>query len=366
MDDITAVYKELEDQLSFEEFKAMVEGKIDMMGGLCDEGTAAIMVAHDYGVSPQTKICDIKPEKMSACFVGKVTQFSDINEFVRDDETVGRVANLTLSDETGSIRVAIWDEYTDLVKTGDIKIGNTLKVSGYVKEGYSGTEVNVGKNGGIEPIDKEIEVKRHKIEEISPDMSVVNVIGKIIDLSDIRTFQRKDETEGRVKNLVIGDETGKIRVVVWGDMASIEVELGSVVNISNGYSKESYGSVEVHMGRGSSIRLSDEDVEYKEVITPIDCIGLDGVYNIVGNVTGLDTIREFVKKDDSVGRVTNIFVSDKTGRIKVVLWDEHVSLLEEADIGSSVKITDGYSRMGRNDEIEINIGWRGRITLMDK
>jgi len=366
MDDIVAVYKELEDQLSFKEFKAMIEEKIDMMGGLCDEGTAAIMVAHDYGVSPQTKICDIKPEKINACFVGKVTQSSDINEFVRDDETVGRVANLTLSDETGSIKVAIWDEYTDLVKTGDIKIGNTLKVSGYIKEGYSGTEVNVGKNGGIEPIDQEIEVKRHKIGEISPDMSVVNVIGKIIDLSDIRTFQRKDETEGKVKNLVIGDETGRIRVVVWGDMTAIEVELGSVVDISNGYSKESYGSVEVHLGRGSLIRLSDEDVEYREEITPIDCIGLDGVYNIVGNITGLDTIREFVKKDDSVGRVTNIFVSDKTGRIKVVLWDEHVSLLEEADIGSSVKITDGYSKIGRSDEIEINIGWRGRITLMDK
>ncbi|MDY6959382.1 MAG: OB-fold nucleic acid binding domain-containing protein, partial [Halobacteriota archaeon] len=337
MDDIALVYKELEDQLTLEEFKKMVEEKIDMMGGLCDEGTAAMMVAHDYGVTPQIKICDIKPEKMNACFIGKVTQLSEINEFAREDGTVGRVVNMTLADETGSIRTAIWDEYTDLVRSNELKIGITLKVSGYVKEGYSGTEVNVGKNGGIEPVDQEIEVRRHKIKEISPDMSVVNVIGKIIDISDIRTFQRKDETEGKVKNLVVGDETGKIRVVIWGEMSSLEVDVGSVVDISNGYSKENYGSVEVHLGRGSSISLSDEDVEYIEEITPIDSIGLDGVYNIVGNVSGLDTVREFVKRDESVGRVTNIFVSDKTGRIKVVLWDEHVSLLEEADIGSLVK-----------------------------
>ncbi|MDY6931763.1 MAG: OB-fold nucleic acid binding domain-containing protein [Halobacteriota archaeon] len=365
MDEIAAVYKELEDQITFEEFKTMIDEKIDLMGGLCDEGTAAMMVAREYGVSPQTKICDIKIEKMNASFLGRVTQLSSINEFTRNDGTVGRVANMTLADETGSIRVAVWDEYTDLVKTGDISVGSNLKVSGYIKEGYSGAEVNIGKNGGIEPIDQEIKVKRHNINDISSDMSSVNVIGKVIDLSDIRIFQRQDGTEGKVKNLVIGDETGKIRVVLWGEMTSFDVKLGSVVEVNNGYSKDSYGSVEVHLGRGSQIGLSDKDVVYKEIITPIDYIELNRGYNLLGNITGLDSIREFVKKNGSVGRVANIFVSDDSGRIKVVLWDDHSEIVNEIDIGSPVKIIDGFSKIGRDGDLEINLGWRGSITLLD-
>ncbi|MDY6965933.1 MAG: OB-fold nucleic acid binding domain-containing protein [Halobacteriota archaeon] len=366
MEEIKRIYKELEEQISFDDFKAKIEEKIDLMGGLCDEKTAAMLLARDFGISLQDKIRDITTGKSDVCFVGKVIQADDPREFNRSDGSIGRVANLTISDETGSIRLVIWDEYTDLVKTRDIKVGTTLKVKGYVKEGYTGVEVNIGRNGSLEFTNEEIEVKRYKIGEISADMSAVNVIGKVIDSGEVRTFERKDGTAGKVKSLVIGDETGKMRVVLWGEQTNENFNVGEVIEVSNGYSKESYNNVEVHLGRGAAIRVTDEDVDYKEHITPIDGIGLDGVYNIMGNVTGIDTMREFVKKDGRAGRVANIYVNDKTGRIKVVLWDNHADLMGEVDIGSPVKITDGYVKVGFNDEIELNVGWNGKITLSNK
>ncbi|KXA96390.1 hypothetical protein AKJ37_05370, partial [candidate division MSBL1 archaeon SCGC-AAA259I09] len=45
----------------------------------------------------------------------------------------------------------------------------------------------------------------------------LEVVGRITDRSEISTFTREDESEGKVGSLTIGDETGTIRVAIWGD-----------------------------------------------------------------------------------------------------------------------------------------------------
>ena len=163
------------------------------MAGLCDRRTAAMLVARDLGATEViTKIERIRPEIGMVVFTGKVLSISDIREFSRSDGSTGRVANLTLGDETGTIRVALWDEYTDVVKSGDLKIGLCLKVKGMAKEGYIGTEVSLGRGGSIEEVDIDIKprVEPYKISEIKRDMGEVNIIAQIIDPGEAREFTR--------------------------------------------------------------------------------------------------------------------------------------------------------------------------------
>ncbi|VVB90036.1 Replication factor A [uncultured archaeon] len=370
-EEIEEVYKKLEGKLKPDEFKAKVEEKVTMMNGLCDSKTAALLVANELGVDEAIKIRDMAPDKGNVVFIAKVISIGDIREFSRDNDTVGRVVNLTLADDTGSIKAALWDEASDLVKIGDIKAGQSLKVKGYIKEGQRGLEVNVGRGGSIEHVNKDVSVnlKPLKISEIKPGMNGLNIIGKVVDLGTVKTFQRKDGTTGKVRTITLGDQTGKIRVTLWDAKADAPgFKAGDTVEVMNAYSRENTFSnqTEIQLGSGGSIVLSSAAVEYYETLTPIADIGINSAYSVGGFVSGIDEIREFERQDGTKSKVSNIYVSDDTGRIKVALWGEHAELVNELDIGSEVRIIDAYAKSGRNEEVELSAGARTRIQVVRK
>ncbi|HLB69556.1 MAG TPA: OB-fold nucleic acid binding domain-containing protein [Candidatus Methanoperedens sp.] len=371
LEEIEEVYKKLEDKLPFNDFKSMVEEKIAVLNGLCDSRTAALLVAGELGVSDTVKIKDMTPDQGNVVFIAKVLSLGEIREFSRDNDTIGRVVNLSLADETGTIRASLWDEASDLVKIGDIKAGQTLKVKGYVREGQRGIEVSVGRGGNIEHIEKEVEVnlKPLKINEIKAGMNGLNIAGMVIDMGNVRNFQRKDGTSGNVRNITIGDPTGKIRVTLWDSKAQEPgFKAGDSIEIMNGYARENSfnNQTELQLGSGGSIVKSSTVVDYSEAITQIADIAINSAYSVHGHVSGMDEIREFERSDGTRNRVANIYVSDDTGRIKVALWGEHADLVRELDIGSEINIIDAFAKSGRNEEVELSAGARTGIRILRK
>ncbi len=359
---------------SSEEFKEKVAEKLKLMGGLCDEKTAAMLVAHDLDAemsmskskSDAIKINDISLEKKNVCFIGKVTDVDRVREFSREDGSRGRVANILVSDDTGSIRVVLWDELADLVKVDEVKIGQVIEASGYVKDGYSGVEVNIGRGGSLNFVeDRDVTVKTYKICDIKVGMGGINIAGKVIDVGGMRTFSRKDGTEGHVNNITIGDETGKIRVTLWDDLAKgAKFAVGDTIETTNGYSRENFGQMEIHIGNRGSIKIGDKKVEYSEQIMKIGDIGVNESCDIVGVVTEIEGVREFNKSDGSTGKVANLRVADETGGIRVALWGEHADIVNSISIGTKLKIMDCYAKVRWNDKVELNVGWRSKVSLM--
>ncbi|MCZ7399140.1 MAG: OB-fold nucleic acid binding domain-containing protein [Candidatus Methanoperedens sp.] len=369
--EIEEVYKRLEGKLTRDEFKLKVDEKVTMMNGLCDSKTAAMLVASEMGLNETIKIKDITADKSNVVFIARVTAVGDIREFSRDNDTTGRVVNLTLADDTGSIRAALWDEACDLVKIGDIKMGQSLKVKGYIKQGQRGLEVSVGKGGNIEHVETEVPVniKPQKIADIKTGMNGLNLIARVIDTGKVRTFARKDGTTGKVTNVTLGDDTGKIRITLWDKKADEPgFKAGDTVEITNAYARENTFSnqTELQLGSGGRVAKSNAVVDYSEPLTPIADIGINSAYSVSGHVSGLDEIREFERPDGTKNKVSNIYVSDDTGRIKVALWGEHADLVNELDIGSEIRIIDAYAKSGRNEEVELSAGARTGIQIIRK
>ncbi len=198
-------------------------------------------------------------------------------------------------------------------------------------------------------------------------MGGINIAGKVIDVGGMRTFSRKDGTEGHVNNITIGDETGKIRVTLWDDLAKgAKFAVGDTIETTNGYSKESFGQMEIHIGNRGSIKIGDKKVEYSEQIMKIGDIGVNESCDIVGVVTEIEGVREFNKSDGSTGKVANLRVADETGGIRVALWGEHADIVNSISIGTKLKIMDCYAKVRWNDKVELNVGWRSKVSLMGK
>jgi replication factor A1 len=372
MSDVLEVYEKLNGKISQKEFQKLVDEKMDVMGGLCDEHTAALLVAHDLGIEGvgAIKIKEISLDKKNVQFIGKVTSASDCREFNRQDGTSGRVCNVTVADETGEITVVLWDELADAVKTGDIKDGDVLKISGYVKEGQRGLEVSIGRGGGIAKDDStKITVKDPMIpiNEVQVGNGNVCVRAMILSKQEPRSFNRKDGSQGSVQGVMIGDESGKIRLTLWDSKLKDAEALnpGDTIEVLHAYTRESMGGVEIQVGNRGIVRKSEKKVEYEEPVSKIGDIEPDKSYNVKGVVTGIDGVREFTSKDGKLGRLCGVHLSDESGRIRIVFWGEHANFAEALSVGDKILVTDAQAKINFRQEIELSANWRSAVRKLE-
>jgi len=130
----------------------------------------------------------------------------------------------------------------------------------------------ISKEGAAQIVASELGVsfegERLKIDELLPGMRNVNVVGKIIRISSVRTFKTKKGEESKVVNFWIADDSSNIRVVLW-DINHIslvehgEIKEGVVVEIINGAMREN----EIHLGNFSEVKVSGEIFKDDEIIT---------------------------------------------------------------------------------------------------
>ena len=98
-----------------------------------------------------------------------------------------------------------------------------------------------------------------KINELLPGMRKINVVGKVINLSPVRTFTTKSGDEGKVCNLLLADDTSNVKVVLWDTnhidlIENGQVKEGSVIELANGSMRD----VEIHLGSFSEFKISVE------------------------------------------------------------------------------------------------------------
>jgi len=113
---------------------------------------------------------------------------------------------------------------------------------------------------GIKLVD--LSSDRLKIRELFSGMSSVDVVGRVLDKYELREFQRSGST-GKVFSVVVGDETGRIRVVFWDSLAEEAqgVVVGDVLFLKGAYSRENrIGYLEVHLGSRSGFEVNPEGV----------------------------------------------------------------------------------------------------------
>ncbi|PHQ40471.1 replication factor A [Halorubrum persicum] len=365
---IEDVYEDLDTDVEFEEFEAAVEDKVEQMGGLADEETAAMLIAHELRDEEAETIADIEPGMNDVKFLGKVTSIGDIRTFERDDEDAeeGRVCNVDVADASGSVRVALWDEMAAAAEE-QLEVGQVLRVMGRPKEGYSGLEVSADK---VEPDeDAEVDVQvldTYRVEDLSLGASDVDLVGQVLDTDSVRTFDRDDGSEGRVANLTVGDETGRVRVTLWDDKADLaeEFSAGEVVEVGDGYVRERDGDLELHVGDRGTVERVDESVEYVPETTDIADAEIGETVDIGGGVIETDPKRTFDRDDGSEGQVRNVRIKDDTGEIRVALWGDKAD--REIELADRVVFTDVEIQDGWQDDLEASANWRSTVTVLDE
>ncbi len=219
------------------------EKKIELSGLVSDEG-AAYIIARELGITirkvQRLTIGNIIAGMQNVDAIGKITRLYPIKEFDKDGKK-GKVASATIGDETGTIRMSLWNEEVD--KLSGFKEGDVVHVRGFVKEGLFGPELRIGKYGSVSKSDevisdvmkREMRYERCHIAELaegqhrqirSPIVQVFdgNIFYEICPVCKARAKEWKCPEHGDIQpeyGLIISgiadDGTGSIRIVAFND-----------------------------------------------------------------------------------------------------------------------------------------------------
>ena len=191
------------------------------------------------GVFTISELQPQQPVNLAARVVNKY----EVKEFNSNGRS-GKVANLIVNDGTGSTRLVLWNEKTDLLS--QIKEGDILKIeNGYTKEGLKGIEITVNDRAKVTinpdgitlPEIKKESAKRVPISAVKADdlvelkAAVVSTFGENFVYDMCPNCKKKAESGicqkcGKINpdkllilNLAIDDGSGTLRAALFRDTA---------------------------------------------------------------------------------------------------------------------------------------------------
>jgi len=292
-----------------DEYQKRLQEFREHFGDLIDDETLKLLVDYSFGRIPTTKLSELANKRGKVVVEGVIEKVLSVREFIKDGRK-GLVANAILKDENARVRVTFWNDSAELIKAGDIAEGCKVRLKGFVKKRDS-IELSVN-----DPSDVEIlEDSREKIR------------GIVLATNGIRVALKHGNS---VKMCLLKCEA--------------ELRRGDVIE-ALGFGDEEFTITELRV-------INHVETDFSNVFTPISKIIPLQKVNIRGRISGLNGLKLVKGKD-----LAEIFISDETDRVRVLLWGEHAKLYRELDVGDLIEIYNAYPKIGWDGEIEVHCGW---------
>ncbi len=213
--------------LDKEEIEEEVEDKMEEFSGMVSEEGAIHLVAKEHDVKitgakdKELKVENIVPGMRKVNIKARVTNILDPNTFERDSGEEGQVQNVILADDTGSIRLTLWDEQTEIAeKVGE---GDTIEIVGAysVEDNRGNAELRLGDESQVKMADEddvpEVETggedtttTEATVREVDSENASYRIKGMLMAVYTSNPFYRVDpETGATVSETEDGDYVTK-------------------------------------------------------------------------------------------------------------------------------------------------------------
>ena len=195
-----------------------------------------------------------------------------------------------------------------------------------------------------------------KIKGLSAKSSLFTFFGKIIDKTEPREFDRADGEKGWVATLMLGDETGTTRVVLWDQKAGavLDTEVGEVLEVIGRHPgkniHEIYAlalrkvSAEITCTATTAGTLSNDPID-------LDCVLL-----------AIESPRTFTKRDGTTGDMVEAIIGDEEGTARIVAWKPE--LLAGLGVGTAVHLTNAKPS-SRGEGKNYSLDDKSTVTVTD-
>ena len=178
--------------------------------------------------------------------------------------------------------------------------------------------------------------ERKLISDLQPNERSVNLLCRVIAVNP-KEITVKGESR-KIFYGILGDESGTISFTAWS--SELDFEKGDVVEISNAYTKEWQGNVQLNLGDRIGIKKTDKKRLPESAFEP-KSVKIKDLKSGIGAVDVTARILELTERETEVdGETKKVFsgiLADETGKAQFTSW--HDFKFKEEDV---LQITGGY------------------------
>lgn len=324
--------------------------------------------------APITPIADIKEPVIELNVLGIIHSNPRFYEFDRNGQK-GTVLRTVLADNTGSIPLVAWNEKAEELRY--LKRGDVLRIqSSRLRRDNSGRlEIHLESRARVAVLEKSPdglklpEIRFNKISELKINLPTVNLIARIVGLSDPQQVQRKSGERVGISRILVADGTGMVSVSMWDDKAELasKLRVGDIVRIEDAAPTSRFGQVSISAGRTASI----EKVEDRsEMINQIkinnirEALSSSELAAIEGEVTETPETREVTTAKGEKIQVTSTRIRDDTGEARVSFWRTQATEAGKLQAGWRIRIYGLWPRPGLAGETEFSTVQASRLEVL--
>jgi replication factor A1 len=205
-----------------------------------------------------------------------------------------------------------------------------------------------------------------QIKDIVSGLNDVSVTGKVVTVYPVRTFKRKDWTQGKLASIVVSDKTGTVRVVLWDKKTDL-LEKGKIqkeqqVTVFHTYVRQGQdGKPELHLGDKGKVKILSESTKKLAEITQED-----GPFTVEGTIVTKPEFREVTTSRNEKVALTNFEIKDQTGQLRVSAWRNIAQKICDLPVGTRLKMRNIYAKMGYEKSIELSSRYSTIVEVLDQ
>ena len=315
--EVDEFYSRIGEKVPKEEFLKRYREVREHFENTITQETALLLAAYSLGYMPRTKISELVNSRGEVSVRGRVLE-ANFRKLKK-----GYLAEIRIADESGEIRATLWNEAAELVKVGDLFPGCEIELKGFVKRRGNEIELSVNDASNVEIIEK----------------------GEAV----IEGFFVGEKKEGAGLRVILADAENKIKSLYFRKgYDKLHAEFGQFVRLR-------FFSDEL-----LEVEVEDEKLDGGKFFTKISDVAesfeILGT-NVRGRVSGIGMLRKIVREDRTI-KYAEIYISDETGRTRVLLWGDNTSLFKEVDVGTTVlllntRVKNGEIHCGRDSIVLI-------------
>jgi replication factor A1 len=352
--------------LSRTDIQTLVEEKKEELKGLISDEGALFVIAKELGVDVTSEnkellneielnISDITLNMKNIVIVGRIKEIHRVNSFNKKSGETGHVGSFLLHDNTGDIRIVLWDDQVSIFKDERFEKNEIVKISNAnAKKGREGgIEIHVGGFSKINLAPEDVDYKKYskikeqfvKIQDINENLGSISTEGKVMSHFPVKDFVRKDGQNGSVSSIILRDSTGKVRITFWNeDIEKIEnLEEGDFISLTNlNPRKSTYAEnrIDVHANSWTKITKKDKklNLEAKFIDKIVKLQDEKGYISFQGVITAVEDLRRITLKSGDDVSLLSFTVSDDTDSIRITAWREKAD-----ELSKSLKAGEGIS-----------------------
>lgn len=213
-----------------------------------------------------------------------------------------------------------------------------------------------------------------RIKDLVSGLNNVTVAGYVLSTYPIQSFKYSNGETGKRSGFIMADKTGVINVVLWNEKAELidKIFANKVVKVMHGYVREGRDKkITIGVGFKGDVMQSplDEDPsnypETKDFFKKIDALQeRDNYVNVIGTVTHVFPIIVFERKVQEKGQVLRVNLTDETGTIKSVFWNDQVDLLIKLKTDDCLQIIGAHVKRGMNEKNELHVDEKSCVSIL--